>query len=341
MKRLISHSEATALLDCQYRHAFAYTGQLTGDALKAKTAAPRLREGRAWGMAVAAFHSYSDPIDGLEYARVAMEIQLSLDAAEQQKHGTYDAAEHTELAQYLLALLDDYAATAEPLPLSRPEHKLEVAIPSRTGIRASNRYALECYLDGIHTDEDGRDWIVEFKLRGQLSKFELIAKWRQTRWYAWAWREVTGRSIAGVIVEERLNAVPAGAKLNKDGTPSKVQSCRPDVYRAAFADRSDHPDPDVLAKLEAKEWQKRHPLLLTERELDEAGQQLATVGFLIQQFDSGQLYPVRNPSPMRCPGCAFKDICNDAGDTELVDALFERRPPKRERKEEADASPVH
>jgi hypothetical protein len=336
MKRLISHSEASTLLDCQYRHAFAYTGQLTdGEALKSKTTAPILREGRAWGAAAAAFHSH-DPDVALEHAKAAMEIRLSLDAADQQAMGTYDAAEHTELAERLLAILDDYAAHTEQLQITRLEDKLEVAIPSRTGKRPSNRYWFEGYVDGVHTDSDGRDWIVEFKLRKRLSDFEMIAKARQTRWYAWAWRQITGRPVAGVIVDERLNAVPSPLKLNQDDTPSRVQSCRPDVYAAsplaAF---------DVLAKLEAKDWEKRHPLLLTERELDEAGLQLASVGFLVQQFDSGQLYPVRNPSPMRCPGCPFKEICVDAGDTELVDALYERRPPKRERKEEAHASPVH
>lgn len=336
--RLISHSEASTLLDCQFKHAFSYTGQLTGDALKPKSTAPQLRAGAAWGAAVAAFHANAGDID---HAKAALEIRLSLDAAEQQQFGTYDAEEHTELANHLLALVDDYALEAKPLSLTRPEHKLEVPIPSRTGKRASNRYRLECYLDGVHTDEDGRDWIVEFKLRKRLTDFELLAKARQTRWYAWAWRCETGRPIAGVIVEERLNALPAEMKFNKDGSPSKVQSCRPDTYRAAVAGCIDPPDSDVLAKLESKVWQKRTPFVLTDAELDEAGRQLASVGFLIQQLDSGLLYPVRNPSPMRCPGCAFRDICVEPGDTELVDALFERRPAKRERKEAADAAAVH
>jgi len=336
--RPISHSEASAALDCQSRHAFAYTGTLTGgDALRPKSVAPQLREGRAWGAAVAAWHSTDGDVDR---AMVALEATLSLDAADQQEAGVYDPDEHRAMHLHLQAVLSDYVAHAELIPLDRLERELLVPIPSRTGIRDSNRYRLQAFVDGVHTDADGRDWIVEFKLRKKLTKFELIAKARQTRWYAWAWRKETGREVAGIILEERLNAVPKAVALNKDGTPSKVQSCRPDSYVAAFDDLAKQPDPDVLAKLQAKEWHKRHPLVLTPTELDEAGSQLASVGSLIHQLDTGALYPVRNPSPMRCPGCAFRDICGDEGDTELADALFERRPPKRERKETVDGTAV-
>lgn len=337
--RPISHSEASTALDCQSKHAFAYTGWLTGgDALKPKSVAPQLREGRAWGAAVAAWHSTDGDADR---AFAALAATLSLDAADQEQAGVYDPDEHREMQEHLEAILTDYIAHGTLLRLDRLERELLVPIPSRTGIRDSNRYRLEAYVDGVHTDDDGRDWIAEFKLRRKLTKFELIAKARQVRWYAWAWRKATGREVAGIIIEERLNAVPAPLKLNQNGTLSKVQSCRPDTYVAAFTDRDDEPDPDVLAKLQAKEWSKRHPLILTDAELDEAGRQLASVGSLIHQLDTGALFPVRNPSPMRCPGCAYRDICGGGeGDTELVDALFERRPPKHERKEEVDGTRV-
>lgn len=336
--RPISHSEASTALDCQSKHAYAYTGQLTGgDALKPKATAPVLREGRAWGAAVAAWHSTSGDI---ERARAALEIQLSLDAADQEKAGVYDADEHAALSKHIHDLLNDYVTEADLIQLDRLERELLVPIPSRTGRSDSNRYRLLAYVDGVHTDPDDRDWVVEYKLRKKLTAFELIAKARQIRWYAWAWRKETGREIAGIIVEERLNAVPSPVKLNQNGTPSKVQSCRPDAYIAAFGDRDDEPDAEVVAKLQAKDWMKRHPLVLTPAELDEAGKQLASVGSLIHQLDTGALFPVRNPSPLRCPGCAFRDICGDDGDTELVDALFERRPPKHERKEELDATRV-
>ena len=337
--RSISHSEVSSALDCQVRHAFQYTGQLTdGDTLKPHSTAMPLREGRAWGRAVAAWHEHHDLETAGEHARVALEIALSLDAADQQKAGVYDPDEHTALAERLTAILEDYTATAEHLPLTRLEHELYVAIPSRTGRRASTRYRLGAFLDGVHTDDQGRDWIVEFKLRKRLTSYDMIAKARQTRWYAWAWRRETGRPVAGVIVEERLNEVPPEVRLNQDRSPSKVQSCRPEAYLAAFENTLRDPDEEVLAKLEQKRWQHRTPLLLTERELDEAGHQLASAGMLIHQLDTGLLYPVRNPSPMRCPGCAFKDACTDPTDTDLIDAMYRRTTPKRNRGELAHAA---
>jgi hypothetical protein len=332
-RRLLSHSEVSAALDCQVRHAFSYTGLLTdGDALTPKSVAPKLRAGRAWGRAVAAWHENHGP-QAQEHAITAMAEALSLDEAEQREHGVFDQDEFDTLNRHLCDLLADYMATAEPIPLSRPEHELQVPIPSRTGVRNSTVYQLLCYLDGIHVDAEGRDWIVEFKLRGQLQPLELIAKARQLRWYAWAWRKETGRPVAGIISEERLDAVPAEVRLNQNGSLSKVQSCRPDAYVAAGGD-----DLDVLAKLEAKRWQQRHPFVLTERELDEAGKQLASAGSLIHQLDTGALYPVRNPSPMRCPGCAYRDVCTDPGDVALVDALFVRDIPKRDREELANVA---
>jgi hypothetical protein len=332
--RSISHSEASTALDCQQKHSFGYTGVLTGgDALNPKTVAPQLREGRAWGRAVAAWHEHAGQLDATEHAVTALAIALSLDAAEQQQHGVFDEDAYETLKRQMTGLLGDYIAHAEPLPLTRPEYELNVAIPSRTGIRLSNRYHLQCFLDGVHTDDQDRDWIVEFKLRGRLQSFEQISLSRQLRWYAWAWREHTGRSIAGMIVDERLNEIPSEVRFNQNGAPSKVQSCRPDTYQAACS----HPDPDVLAKLQAKRWEQRHVLLLLDGELDEAGWQLASTAYLIQQLDTGRLYPVRNPSPVRCPGCAYREICGNPHDTELVDALYERRPAKRERKDVPNA----
>lgn len=338
--RSISHSEASAALDCQAKHAFAYTGQLTsGDTLRPKSAAPQLRAGRAWGRAVAAWHANAGPTASV-HAHTALEIALSLDSAQQQQHGVFDQAEHDQLQQHLLAVLADYVAHVAPLPVTRPEYQLDVAIPSRTGRRRSNVYRLLCYLDGVHTDADGRDWIVEYKLRNRLQPFEQIALSRQVRWYAWAWREHTGRAVAGVIVDERLNETPAPVRFNQNGTISKVQSCRPDAYIAACQEHDQAADVDAVRKLEAKRWGARHELILSDRELREAGWQLTSAASLIHQLDTGLLFPVRNPSPMRCPSCAYRDICADAQDAALVDALFERTQPKRERKDTADAAPV-
>lgn len=328
MKRLISHSEAAVLLDCQAKHAFAYTGSLTGGmAIAPKIQPIPLQAGKAWGRAVAALHDLDTP----ETPQEALEASLEEDAERQRDHGVYDDAQHTALVDELSEILGHYIATAEPLPLTHPEHELEVAIPSRSGRRKSNLYRLQGFLDGLHRDDEGRLWIVEFKLRKQLTAFEQIVLWRQLRWYSWAWREETGESITGAIVEERLRKAPSPVKLNKDGTPSKQQSCRLDDYIAAWQELGRQPDAEVVAKLEGKAWQIRHRVLFREGELDEVGKQLVSIGQQIRDLDIGDLYPIRNPSPMRCPGCAFRQICPTPDDTELVDALFERVPAKRNR----------
>lgn len=325
MTRLISHSEVSAALDCQLRHAFAYTGQATSQTvLKPKATHLMLRQGRAWGAAVAAFHAAS-----AENAHVALTARLSLDAAQQQQHGIYDEDEHINVQAHLHTILDDYTATTDRLAITRLEHELDVAIPSRTGRRRSTVYRLLAFVDGIHTDEQGREFLVEFKLRKQFQSADMIAKNRQTRWYAWAYEQVTGREPAGVIVDERLNQAPAPVKLNKDGTPSKVQSCRLDEYVSAWIDLDRQPDEETVVKLAAKAWQQRHTILFSPREITEAGQQLVSAAHLISMLDTGALFPIRNPSPVRCPGCAYRDICQTPDDDDLIDALYDRAEPKR------------
>jgi hypothetical protein len=343
--RSISHSEISALLDCQARHDFAYVGQLAGTALKSKTTAPLLRDGRAWGAAVAAWHANSGLTTQITEAASALTEALQEDAAEQRAAGLYDQDAYAETWQRLNALLHHYIETSDPLPIDRLEHEIEVAIPSRTGRRRSNAYRLLCRFDGVHVDDDGRTWIVEFKLRGQLTPLEQIALSRQTRWYAWAWREHAGVQPAGVIVDERLNEVPKPARVvqgRKKGTfaPShaKDQLCTVAAYTALCAEYDEPAQPETINALAARRWQQRHQVLFRDGELDEAGRQLVSAAWLANQMDTGHLWPIRNPSRARCPGCAFREICPDPGDTELVDALFHRVPAKHEREEAAVAA---
>lgn len=322
MIRTISHSEVQDVLDCQAKHAFKYTGALTGgDALSPKFTAPQLRDGKAWGAAVAHFHQ-----DGSGHSALAR--ALTADADEQRAAGVYDEQEFAATLGRLTRMLDHYEMTATRIPLRFLERELLVPIPSRAGRRGSTKFRLHAFLDGIHCDEEGRIWIVEFKLRGRLQSDELIAASRQTRWYAWGWERATGTAPAGVIVDERLNAVPEVVRLNKDGSPSKVQSCLAPQYTLACETAGIVPDPETLAKLYAKVWQKRTPLLFRGHEMVEAGWQLTSAANVIRQLDTGYLYPVRNPSPMRCPSCAFVDICQTPDDDRLVDSLYTRSVPK-------------
>jgi hypothetical protein len=60
VKREISHSEVSAAMDCWARWDFGYGGHLAGSALRPRAAHARLREGRAWGRAVAELHAAVD-----------------------------------------------------------------------------------------------------------------------------------------------------------------------------------------------------------------------------------------------------------------------------------------
>jgi hypothetical protein len=329
MYRAISHSEADALLSCQAKHAFAYTGRLTdGSTLTARTVAPILRDGRAWGAGVASYHA-------LGHGTAAIYYSLAEDKADQLQAGVFSEPAFGEAVQHLTMLLDHYVTcdTEGRLLLVERERELLVPLHARQGTsrRRSNRYRLHAFLDGVHIDGEQRVWIVEFKLRNRLQPLSQIVLNRQIRWYAWAWREQTGREPVGVIVDERLNELPASVRLNKDGRVSKVQSCTPELYTAACADAGQEPDDEVLTQLRSKVWQQRHRILLRPDELDEAGRQLASTAQLTHLMDSGALYPTRNPAPQRCSWCPFQPICADPADRDLIDALYTREVPKRDR----------
>ncbi|HXJ48683.1 MAG TPA: PD-(D/E)XK nuclease family protein [Candidatus Acidoferrum sp.] len=327
MTRWISHSEASVLLDCQAKHDFSYVDQLAGSSLKPKTKHLRLREGKAWGRAMAVYHERF----GALAAHYAIDTSLGEDAAEM----ILEPEDLEETRVKLHALLDSYAADAEPLGVDQTELELDVQIPARSGKRASTLYRFTGFIDAIKQEPKG-DWLVEFKLRGQLSSLEQVAFMRQIRWYAWGHQQQTGRPVAGVIVEERLNQEPKPARILANGLPSHAtnQITTPGLYAAACRDAGITPQEDTLVALADRKWQARHTIFLTRAEIEEAGKQLTSVANLAGQFDSGLLYPTRNPSQFRCPSCAYRDICNTPSDADLVDALFDRVPAKKDRQEE-------
>lgn len=324
MVRLLSVSEASTLLDCPWRWDLAYGGHLAGAALTPRVTPVLLREGRAWGRAMAELHSNWDRTDRRARAEAAVIESLAEDASHQSEAGVYDPHEHEQVSDLVLGVLAHYDHLDEPLPLYGPETYLLQPLPARE--RHSNRYRLECYLDGLHDDPHGT-WLVEFKWRrSRLKDFELAARDRQLRWYAWAWREHLGREPVGVILDERLGVLPAAVRLNANGQVSKVQSCTPEDYEAAGGS-----DVDVLAQLKGKVWQARRRITFRPGELDQAGQELRTLARLVQQYDSGQLAPIRNANERNCGGCRYRPICDDPWDADLVNALYELQPAKRDR----------
>lgn len=326
--RLISHTETRQLAICEAAWDLRYGGVLAGSALKPLSATPRIREGRAWGRAVATWHETDSPHD----SGIALFQALSDDAREQRDAGVYDQDAHGLMADRLAAILREYRATAERLPITSPEHEIVVPIQSRTGRRASSRYRLQCFYDGIHTDDNGRVWIVEFKLRSTLSTIEQLALDRQGRRYAWAWRQHTGADVAGVIYDERLNEAPKPPKVLASGKVStdKRQLTTPDLYEQACVEHGQDPDPDTLTALAARRWQQREHIIFRPGELDETGAELVALAQRIRDLEAGRM-PIRTPHPAHCRSCGFRDICANPTDTDLVDALYERVPAKRHR----------
>lgn len=373
MKRLISFTEASNLLTCEAQWDFNYGGFLAGDCLKPRAVPTRLQEGSAWGAAVAAFHAAKE--DKLFDAIAAMAKSLDDEAEKLKRKGVYDAEAHLAIAAKLRALLVQYAEEEEtrdvPLEgLGRLEQELVVPLPSRSGKGDSNRYFMQVFFDGVYEDADGLFWLVEFKLRESLSALELITRGRQIRYYAWAYEREHGKPIAGVIVDERLNAQPKPPKIvnSKKGVgievevdvldketkeptgekktvwkaPStdKAQLTTPDLYVQACEDYGVDVDEEMVAALGDRQWSARHRIFLTPREIAESGTELVSLGRQVAAVDSGEVYPVRNVKPQNCSGCRFREICNDPHDHELVDSLFDRRPPKRDRKPEEEVVPA-
>lgn len=343
MIRTISVSEAGALFDCEARWDFAYGGHVVGSTLKRRNPAITLRRGRAWGRAVAAWHATGE----MKSAIAELDAALADDAAEQRAAGVYVSEEHAALREHLVGLLDHYAENSDRLFLEQPELELRVPLPSRTGRRLSNRYVFQGFVDGLARDVLGL-WIVEFKLRDQLSSLEQISWSRQVRWYAWAAERMLGEPVQGVLVDERRNDTPKPARWVKarrkgegvDGmVPShaKDQLCTAEAYVEACERAGVEHDPETFDALSARRWESRHTVFLRRDEIERAGRELVSAGQRIAEMDRGSRFPVTNPSQMRCPGCPFRQICPNPADAELIDLDFERTVPKRHRpnKEEA------
>lgn len=331
MRRSISHTEIAASQTCQARWDLRYGGRLAGDALKPLLRAPILREGSAWGAAVAAWHAQPEQLSVAPYLALAQTIREDV-AVIQEAGLPFDLADSIEMQDRLTAMFDHYVAIVPKLAnLTRLEGEVDVPLPSRSSARASNRYRYVAFFDGLTTDVNGHRWIVEFKLRGQLTPVHLLQIMPQHRWYAWAWQQESGEQIAGVLIDERLNDVPEEPQLLKSGKVSQAAAQRttPELYAAACERTGTPVKPELVELFGRRVWGQVVPLLFRPSELEEAGRELVSASKLIRDLDSGELWPTRNVSRPHCNGCAYRQICPAPGDRLLVDSQFERRPPKR------------
>src|SRR5215831_11280961 len=115
--RTLSYSEITTALTCQAlaRHAFRYTGHLTeGRTLRSRQLGVRLWDGRAWGAAVAAYHSGA--VCQRWHAHEVLGLALLADAREQIEAGVpVNAYALAQRRDRLGLMLDQYINLGEPL----------------------------------------------------------------------------------------------------------------------------------------------------------------------------------------------------------------------------------
>jgi hypothetical protein len=238
-------------------------------------------------------------------------------------------------------ILGHHMATVDPLVgLTMLEAELNVPIPSRGGRRGSNKYRFHCYLDG-HVEKDGHPWIVEFKLRDNLTPRNLIERQPQYRWYAVAYALTYGiKGPVGILIDETLSVAPqpariVNAKRKGEGVDGKTvshavnQITTPDIYEAACREYGVEPLPETSAAFATRQWHHRVPLVFTPAELREGALELVTAAKLIRDLDSGDHYPIRNGKRANCNNCKFVGLCMDPRNNYLVDSLFERTEPKR------------
>jgi PD-(D/E)XK nuclease superfamily protein len=344
--RLLSHTEISTAQTCFAQWDFKYGGRLAGSALQARELVPLLSNGRAWGAGVAAWHAHASHFSLLqEYeetearwlAQQAVRDSIALDAADSIDRGAFPNVEREiDRALFVGECLDHYMATAEKLPgLTRLEGEMLVPIPSRNSNRASTRYRFHGFIDGYN---ESAAVPVEFKFRTKLLDPDLIRRSRQPRYYAWAWQQLAEVPIDALIYDERLAVVPKPARIvhgRKKGTftvsHARDQLCTAEAYQAACAEFDIDPHDDTVAALEARQWQQRIEIIFRPGELEEAGRELVSAGVLIQQLDSGAIYPLRNAKASTCNACDFRSICSNPRDDLYVDMLFERDVPKRQR----------
>ena len=161
---------------------------------------------------------------------------------------------------------------------------------------------------------------------------------RQVRFYAWARQQETGRPIAGVIVDERLNesARPVQIVGGNRRRPSENVSQRTTVrlYREACIALGTEPSDKMLTVLSERKWHQRISVPFRPSQLEEAGLELVSAAQKIRELDSGRRYPLRNAQKRLCSWCDFDQICDEPTDDLFAKTQFEFAVPKRDRKEE-------
>jgi hypothetical protein len=337
MPRSISPTEIDKVNSCEAQWDFKYGGYLAGHTFSAKQIGPLLSQGKAWGQAVAVWHGgLGDTFECRADAHLVLADTFFQDVYSQRKAGfMISPGVVVEKLDYLAAMLDDYMERSDRLSgLTRLEHEYVTPIPSRSGKGNSNRWRFQGFIDGFVVDQNGHEWLVEFKLRTRLTPIAIIRRSRQIRFYAWCRAKETGRPVAGVIVDERLNerAKPArivGPEGKRRPSEEVAQRTTERLYLEACATWGTEPAQKMVDALGAKEWGQRVAIPFRPSELVEAGRELVSAAQKIRELDMGHRYPLRNAKAMTCRFCDFDDICDHPRDDRYTQTLFDFSVPKR------------
>jgi len=306
-KRYISKNEIRTLLDCEAKWGFKYDDKLAGDALEPILLPARITEGGHWDRIIKAYN-HGEPYNDI-LTMMAMTI------------------EDFELRLKLIALLSRYSKkyppmhshTVEPYYVSLYPH-LDVTIQPD---------------DAVYEwpgNEGAAKWFVEYKLRGSLTSVEYLQRDLQGMLYVYGAR-VNGEDIKGVIYDETLNEEPPTINYNKDGRPSKRQTCTAEEYAQACYDSGIDPDPEVVVKLETRRIHQRVMIEHFSYDLEDMERYLKSIYSHITYLEQGLLYPARVRNPIICRSCEYNSICEHP-EPDLVDFTFKRKPAKRNRTDE-------
>jgi hypothetical protein len=301
-KRYVSHEELRTLFNCEAQWDFRYSDRLAGSALKPLDDVERLVSGSIWDSIIKAYNR-----SGL--------IPSSHDSMQTTYGGSIDYAEFEKQ----LALIRRYASINPPIG-THEIVEFRVAISPILDLWVSP--------DDLYGSSDGL-WYIDYKLRSSLTSLEYLQRNFQGLLYVWGGRR-QGAPIKGIIFDETLNEMPAEVRYNKDGRPSKVQTCSAADYQKGCVSGGYLPDPEVLKKLEDRKVHQRVVVEHFDYDLETLEATILSAYARITYLEKGLLYPTRVRNPMICRNCRYNTIC-EFPEPDYVDFLYERKPAKRNR----------
>jgi PD-(D/E)XK nuclease superfamily protein len=301
-KRYVSNEELRTLFNCEAQWDFRYGDRLAGDSLKPLTDVDRLVSGSIWDRLAKSYNR-----NGIyPKSREAMQdlCGFSIELAEYEKQ---------------LALIRRYSS------MNRPIRTTEVA---EYRVAVSPILDLWVSPDDLYASSDGL-WYIDYKLRASLTSVEYLQRNMQGMLYVWGARKA-GIDIKGIIFDETLNEMPAEVRYNKDGRPSKVQTCSASDYLKGCVSGGYLPDPEIIKKLEDRKVHQRVVVDHFDFDLDTIEATIQSAYTRITFLENGLLYPTRTRNSMICRYCRYNNIC-EFPEPDYIDFLYERKPAKRYR----------